>query len=133
MTCPAVTESPSRTVTSRTLPLVLGATAESSPSIRPLRATMLGGRLGEAKNNFQINNPKITMDAITKMRTVFERGAGGAGAGGSVVRGVFCSSAGGACVRVFAFSSLMMILVPHFLQVREGEFGDVLGDPVQLF
>ena len=52
ITWPAETVSPSRTVTSRIFPVTFGATAESSPSIRPLSATMLSGKLGLAKKTF---------------------------------------------------------------------------------
>ncbi len=53
---PAFTVSPSRTRTSRMRPVVLEATAESSPSIRPLTTTMLFGIGGAAKKIFQIRN-----------------------------------------------------------------------------
>src|SRR5215471_13848154 len=57
MTCPASTRSPSRTVISRIRPLVLAATAESSPSIRPLTAITPGGSTGPAKKTRQTTTP----------------------------------------------------------------------------
>src|SRR5258706_120465 len=45
MMSPAFTASPSRNLISRMRPLVFGEIAESSPSTRPLRATILSGDL----------------------------------------------------------------------------------------
>jgi hypothetical protein len=54
---PALTLSPSRTRTSRMRPVVLEATAESSPSIRPLTTTMLFGIRGAAKKISRLEAP----------------------------------------------------------------------------
>src|ERR1700674_5764051 len=135
MTWPAHTVSPSRTVTSRIFPLVFGATAESSPSMRPLTAMMLAGRLGVAKNIFQIKSAMMTTPAMSKILATRERGAlfsAGAAAPNAAGGGVRCSATGGACVIVLVFISSMVFLVPHFLQVRKREIRDVVRDAVQL-
>src|SRR5579864_1580874 len=134
-TCPAVTVSPSRTVTSRIFPLVFGDTAESSPSMRPLSAMMLAGRLGVAKNIFQMTSAAKMTPAMRKILATRERGAlfsadGGAPDAGG---GVWCSAAGGgACVIVLVFSSSMFFSLTHFLQIRHREIRDMVRDAVQL-
>jgi len=43
-------------------PVVFAATAESSPSIRPLRTTMLAGTAGAARNIFQMKHAPAGFD-----------------------------------------------------------------------
>jgi hypothetical protein len=68
-----------------TRPVVFAATAESSPSIRALRTSMLAGTAGAARNIFQmkhapaaVTNSKIIATAI--LLPVIFLGAGGTGA-----------------------------------------------------
>src|SRR5579863_3340053 len=108
---------PSRTVTSRIFPLVFGATAESSPSTRPLNATMLSGSLGVAKNVSHTTAATTTMPKKMRIGTMRDRGAlassarGATRAGGGGLR---CSELCGACVIVLVFISLMIFSLPHF-------------------
>src|SRR5262249_36502316 len=60
---PALTLSPSRTRTSRMRPAILAATAESSPSTRPVSSTTLDGVDGPAKNSRQATSPTIARAA----------------------------------------------------------------------
>ena len=60
---------------------------------------------------------------------LFSAGGGAPDAGGGGVR---CSVTGGAWVIVLVFSSSMTFSVPHFLQIREREFRNVVRDAVQL-
>src|SRR5260221_10737822 len=55
--------SPSRTRISRMRPATLAATAESSPSTRPVSSTMLDGVDGPAKNSRQTTRPTIARAA----------------------------------------------------------------------
>src|ERR1700722_1522917 len=130
---PAVTVSPSRTVISRIFPFVFGATAESSPSMRPLSATMLAGRFGVAKKIFQIKAAATITPTIIKILAMRERGAfcSSCGAPGSG-EGVRCSVFGGAWVIVLFVVSLMAFAVPHFLQVGERKIRYVYSDAFQL-
>jgi len=90
--------------------------------MRPLSAMMLAGRLGVAKNIFQITNAANMTPTMRKILTTRERGAlfsaGGVApdVGGGGMR---CSVTGGACVIVLVFSSSMFFSLTHFLQISQ--------------
>ena len=122
-------------MTSRIFPLVFGATAESSPSMRPLSGTMLAGRLGVAKNISHTASATITSRDDMRILLRRVRGSllstseGELGAWPACVR---CSTGGGSWAIVFVFISSMAFSVPHFLQVRERKIRNVVRDAVQL-
>ena len=83
---------------------------------------MLAGRLGVAKNIFQITSAATMIPATSNITATRDRGGLFSAAGGAPDMGggeVRCSVAGGACVNVLVFISSMAFGVPHFLQIRE--------------
>src|SRR5262249_7624575 len=114
MTSPAFTASPSLNRTSRIRPVVLGATAESSPSIRPLNKTRLSGTGGEEKNAFQMPKAAPASASNTMSTTITRRarrGFGGDGTACGCGRGLV--SAGG-CSTCGICCAFMMSLAPDF-------------------
>src|SRR5437870_4778147 len=74
MTCPASTGSPSRTVISRIRPDVFAATAELSPSMRPLTAITPGGTAGGARTRRHTANPARPATSTATIATRRRRG-----------------------------------------------------------
>src|SRR5438132_1103400 len=74
MTCPASTGSPSRTVISRIRPDVFAATAELSPSMRPLTAITPGGTAGGARTRRHPANPARPATSTATIATRRRRG-----------------------------------------------------------